>query len=140
MFKKVSSVSSFYFVSNRSFVFHSVSRKSSFSYLCSFIASIIRLLNISHFSLSVTAILTLKIICKCDQLDCCLSVVMVLISFQNPLFPACFAVSINFLFCLSIERFNALLISFLNRKKLSSFALFSCLPIFFFCLIRLFSS
>ena len=122
-FKKViSAVISFGSVSDRCFVFCSVSRKrfciSSFSYTCSIIVSPRRLLKISHFSWSVMAILSLNVICKCHPLDCCLSLVMVLIAFQNPLFPACFAVSINFLFCLSVEHLNALLI-FLCKKLIS---------------------
>ena len=120
--KKMSSVVSFGSASNRSFVFCSMSRKClckySFSYWCSSIVSLSRLLNTSHFSSSVTAILSLKVICKCEPLDFCLSMVMNLIAFQNPLFPACVAASISFPFCLSFERLNARLIS-LCKKMIS---------------------
>ena len=92
--------------------FSSVSRKchckSSFSYCCCFIVSLCRLLKFSHFSWSVKAVLYLNFIYKCDPLDCCLSLVIVLIAVQNPLILVCLAVSISFL---SIERLKAFLIS-----------------------------
>ena len=69
---------------------------------------------------------------------------MALIALQNPLFPDCFNVWMNFLFCLLSFELNAILIFLcrkmtylLNRYKVSSFACFGCLLLFFFCLIRL---